>query len=619
MSRARHGAPPRGRIARAESRSPRDLWPPLVLVAVVTIAYVTSFAGAFVFDDYPHIVDAPHLVDWAPWLEITRTSRPFVGLTLVVNYALGRLDVRGYHLFNLIVHLLATLALWDLARRTLETERVPERLRARARPLAFAIALLWGVHPLTTEAVTYVIQRAESLAALFTLGVLLCVSRAHESARTARWLALALLGATCGALSKPVFAIVPILVLLYDACFLSGSLRGAVSRRGGFYAGLVAVALLAPLTLRLAPWEWQGTAGPATVGVSPIAYALTEPGVIAHYLRLALWPRPLCLDYGWPIATRASQIVAPVLLLLALLAVTVLAFRRRAAAGFVGVWFFVLLAPTSSVIAVADPAFEHRMYLPLAAVISALVLGVDAALEPLPGHPRSQSRVRRVVGAGLLAAAAVTLVTLTARRNLDYRSRLSIWSQTVTVAPRNARAHFSYGIALRDAGAIARAEQEFRVALALRPRDAETHVNLGQVRETRGDSLEALREYRTAVALDSTSALARYDLGALLFESGELDEALPHLLAAVRLSPHRAPVRNTLGAALFRAGRREEALAEFQEALRIDPDAPEARCNLGFALAAAGRLEDARREFHAVLERHPDFAPARKGLSLLPP
>ena len=476
-----------------------------------------------------------------------------------------------------------------------------------------------GRAPLTTEAVTYVIQRAESLAALFTLGVLLCVSRAHESARTARWLALALLGATCGALSKPVFAIVPILVLLYDACFLSGSLRGAVSRRGGFYAGLVAVALLAPLTLRLAPWEWQGTAGPATVGVSPIAYALTEPGVIAHYLRLALWPRPLCLDYGWPIATRASQIVAPVLLLLALLAVTVLAFRRRAAAGFVGVWFFVLLAPTSR----RDRGGRS---------------GLRAPHVPAPGGrdqragagrrrraratagPSAQSVPRATcVGAGLLAAAAVTLVTLTARRNLDYRSRLSIWSQTVTVAPRNARAHFSYGIALRDAGAIARAEQEFRVALALRPRDAETHVNLGQVRETRGDSLEALREYRTAVALDSTSALARYDLGALLFESGELDEALPHLLAAVRLSPHRAPVRNTLGAALFRAGRREEALAEFQEALRIDPDAPEARCNLGFALAAAGRLEDARREFHAVLERHPDFAPARKGLSLLPP
>src|SRR5262245_34173839 len=617
MSLARR-ANPGGRPARAPASRARFPWDGVALVVAVTIAYATSFAGAFVFDDYPHIVDAPHLVDWSPWLEITHTSRPFVGLTLVVNYALGRLDVRGYHLFNLIVHLVAALALWRLTRRTLETERVPERLRARARPLAFVIALLWGLHPLTTEAVTYVIQRAESLAALFTLGVLLGLSRAHTSARPARWHALALLSAACGALSKPVFAIAPLLVLIYDACFLSGSPRAALARRGWFYAALVLVAALAPLTLRLAPWEWQGTAGPGTLGVSPLAYALTEPGVIAHYLRLVLCPRPLCLDYGWPIATRVAEIVAPALLVLALLAVTAIALRRRAAAGFVGMWFFVLLAPTSSVIPVADPAFAHRMYLPLAAVVAALVLSFVFTLDSVTRRTRMDARARPALAGGLVVAAAVTLGLLTARRNLDYRSRLTIWSQTVAVAPRNPRAHFSYGIALRDAGSIADAEHEFRVALALRPRDAETHVNLGQVRQVRGDSLEALSEYRTAVALDSTSALARYDLGALLLERGDLDQALPNLRAAVRLSPHRAPVHNTLGAALFRAGHREEAMAEFHEALRIDPDAPEARCNLAFALAASGRIEDARREFEAVLARHPDFATARKGLSLLP-
>jgi Flp pilus assembly protein TadD len=583
----------------------------------VTIAYASSFGGAFVFDDYPHIVDAPHLVTFSPWLEITRTSRPLVGVTLVVNYALGRLDVFGYHLLNLIVHLLATLALWDLVRRTLRTESVPEPWRSRARPLAFSVALLWGVHPLTTEAVTYIIQRAESLAALATLGVLLGVSRAQESTRPWRWLGPALTAALCGALSKPVFAIAPILVLLYDVCFMSGSLRAALSRRGLFYVALALVASLAPMTLRLAPWEWQGTAGPGTTGVTALGYALTEPGVIAHYLRLAFWPRPLCLDYGWPIATQASVIVPPALLIAALLGVVVFAWGRRPAAGFAGAWFFIMLAPTSSVIPVADLAFEHRMYLPLAAVITVAVLGVDATLGVVARRARWTDRGRSAVAVTLLAALAVTLGGFTALRNLDYRSRLTIWSQTLTVVPRNARAHFSYGIALRDAGALGEAEHEFRIALSLRPDDADTHVNLGQVREARGDSLEALREYRTAVALDSLDALARYDLGALLFERCELEEAVPHLRAAARLSPKRAPVQNTLGAALFRAGRREEAVAHFQEALRIDPDAPEARCNLGFALAAGGRPDDARREFEAVLARHPEYRRAQQGLELL--
>jgi Flp pilus assembly protein TadD len=475
------------------------------------------------------------------------------------------------------------------------------------------------VHPLTTEAVTYVIQRAESLASLFTLGVLVGLSRAHDSDRPARWRALALAAAVCGALSKPVFAAVPVLAVLYDACFLSGSLRAALSRRAAFHAALVVVAALAPLTLWLAPWEWKGTAGPGTVGVTWYRYALTQPGVIAHYLRLAFWPQPLCLDYGWPIASRASAIVAPALFTIVLLGATVLATRRAAAAGFVGAWFFVLLAPTSSLIPLADPAFEHRMYLPLAAVITAAVLSGDAELEALQRRARWPAAARRAAILALLGGAALALGATTAHRNLDYRSRLAIWSQTVAVAPANPRAHFSYGIALRDAGAIADAEHQFRVALALRPSDAETHVNLGQVREVRGDSLAALREYRTAVALDSLNGLARYDLGALLLERGALDEALPHLLAAARLSPKQAPVHNTLGAALFRAGRRDEAMRHFEEALRIDPEAPEARCNLGLALAASGRTAEARREFERVLARHPDFALARRALSMLPP
>src|SRR5262249_54041335 len=141
---SRGRAPRAARTPRSASPPAREGWHALALVGAGTIAYANSFGGAFVFGDYPPIGDAPLLVAFSPWLEIARTSRPFVGLTLVMNYALGRLDVFGYHLFNLIVHLLATLALWDLARRTLRTEPVPEPWRARAQPLAFSIALLWG-------------------------------------------------------------------------------------------------------------------------------------------------------------------------------------------------------------------------------------------------------------------------------------------------------------------------------------------------------------------------------------------------------------------------------------------------------------------------------------------
>ena len=247
---------------------------------------------------------------------------------------------------------------------------------AAATPLALAIALLWTVHPLQTGAVTYIIQRTESLVSLFFLLTLYCVIRGTTSTERARgWNVAAVLSCLLGMGTKEVMATAPLVVLLYDRAFLSGSFRAALALRRGLYAALAATWGIV-IWLLIATGFHGNTTGFGVTGFTASSYLLTQPGVLARYLRLAFWPVGQCLDYGWPPAQWPGEVVLPGLLIVGLLGLTVWALVKRPALGFLGATFFLILAPTSSFVPIRDAAFEHRMYLPLAALVTLVVLGV---------------------------------------------------------------------------------------------------------------------------------------------------------------------------------------------------------------------------------------------------
>ena len=172
--------------------------------------------------------------------------------------------------------------------------------------------------------------------------------------------------------TKEVVATAPLVVLLFDRTFLSGSFRAAFARRWGLYLALAA-------TWGIIAWEllitdFHGGSTAVTRGqFTRWTYLLTEAQVLPHYLRLAIWPAGQCFDYGWPPAASLAQVFWPGLLVVALLGLTVWALVKRPVLGFFGAWFFVILAPTSSVVPILDAAVEHRMYLPLAAIAAGVV------------------------------------------------------------------------------------------------------------------------------------------------------------------------------------------------------------------------------------------------------
>jgi protein O-mannosyl-transferase len=363
---------------------------PLLLIGIGLATYFNSFEGAFLLDDRIRIVNNQQIRQFWPHLAaFIRGVRPILQVSVALNYAVGGLDPWGYHAFNLITHLVAGLLLFGIVRRMLESESLRARYGAASRWLALAVAAIWLAHPLQTESVTYIIQRAESLMGLFFLLTLYCGVRACGSPHPRRWGIAAVVACALGMGTKEVMVTAPILMLLYDRMFIASSFRDAIRRRWGLYAGLTATWLVLGLAMVVNPPD-----EPMFIvsGLNPWSYAATQFEVIVHYLRLAIWPAPLVFDCAWPIAEPGSSVMPSAVIVLALGAATILALLKRAWVGFWGAWFFLILAPTSSIMPIADVAFEHRMYLSLAAVVVVAVVGAHDALGLLArriGAPRA--------------------------------------------------------------------------------------------------------------------------------------------------------------------------------------------------------------------------------------
>ena len=273
---------------------------PLLVIVAAVWAYHDSLCDAFVFDDIPHISENLCIRRlWPPWDVLSHSSRPVVNLSVAVNYALGGLNPRGYHVFNVAVHIFVALTLYGVVRRTLLSQSLPPAFGRAAWPLAGAATLIWLVHPLQTESVTYTIQRGESLMSLFYLLTLYCVIRSDGASRENWWRIGAVVSCALGMACKPVMVTAPLVTLLYDRAFLVKSWREVWRRRGWLYAGLAASWLLLPPLLANAPTEWKASAGFEFQGIPPLQYARMESVAIVRYLRLAFGPHPLCLDYGW--------------------------------------------------------------------------------------------------------------------------------------------------------------------------------------------------------------------------------------------------------------------------------------------------------------------------------
>jgi len=559
----------------------------VILIASTVLAYSNSLSAPFVLDDVGVITDNTTILSLTPLsrvlsgpIQSSTAGRPLINLSFALNYAVGGFDPRGYHAVNLVLHILAGLTLFGVVRRTLANVSQRSELSFLSKScdvFAFSCALLWMLHPLQTEMIDYVTQRTESAMGLAYLFTLYAFIRAVTSNRPRLWYGLAIASCWLGALCKESIVTAPVMVLLYDAVFCAGTFRQPLQRRAGLYAALAGSWIIVALVAGGARSHSAGFSS----GASPWIYLLNQAPILVRYLRLTVWPSALVFDYGLPQTITVASALPSGALIIALLAVTIALWWFSRPAAFLATWVFVTLAPTSSFVPIAtEVGAERRMYLALAGILVLVVFALSKI-----------SSDRRVLGT---VAASLTLVLgiVTFHRNADYYDLTALWHQVIERYP-HARAHYNYGLRLKDAGRRNDAIQEYLIA-APELADAEYALGFEALNDQRYDEAATrLRRFLQMKPLDIDAIRASNLLGRALLASGHPAEAIVCYRDTLRMQPRNADAMSGIGEALLKLDKFQEASDAFRASLEQSAANPTVHFNLGFALMKMGRFDDA--------------------------
>lgn len=538
------------------SAAARDALAVAALAVLAAIAYANALHGTFVYDDVQHIRDNPLVRDLANYFASLRGYRALPNrwvayVTFALNYRVGGLAVSGYHLFNVGVHLANALLVYALVVLAFRAERLrTSALAPSARTVGLVAAALFLAHPLQTQAVTYVVQRITSLAALFYLGsgvAYVAWRLRREEGRAAGGLLVASIASGLLAVrTKEIAATLPLAIVALEL-----TLFGRVGRRWRAVAPFFALPLLIVTTVVHARPGGGLLAGAdaatrVQTSVGRLEYLLTQSTVLAAYLRLLLLPVGQNVDHDPAIqrSIAAPEVLCAISLLAALAAFAVFLYRRTShatgqpsldpAARLVAlgiVWFFVAHAVESSVIPIVDVMNEHRMYLPSVGLFVAAGVGLTALARRLaPAEP-----ARAAMTAGL--AIAVALAIATRARNKVWSDEIALWSDAAAKSPNKFRPTLNVGTALIEGGRLREAITPLRRAIELDPSDAWPHVQLGGALLALGRTTEAEPELREALRMRAEDPEALFNLATLLARSGRRSEAKPYLRRFLEVAP----------------------------------------------------------------------------------
>lgn len=575
------------------ARPPTPLCLALIAVAAVLV-YLSALPGEFLWDDVYFITNNVFLRDWRHLPEIFTGDvaagsgmrynyfRPLTIFTYLLDRTVYGLDRRGYHLSNVLFHLLTSISVFFLARRL-----------ASPPPAALLAALFFAVHPLQTETVAYVSGRPDSLVALFMILSFLLYLRQAGGPRP-RLLALMTLCYLLAALSRENCVVLPLLVLWYHLAYRK-------RLRPVLFLPLALIAL-AYVVLRVCLVD------PARV---PNTLSQRLPGFFAAaltYLRLLFLPVGLHQEYGltlfsWfdPRVLAGGGLIGAIFLL-------ALRFRRRPIVLFSAGWYFIALLPVSGIYPIKAWIAEHWLHVSSVGFFILLARALAALAGPIPrfpfriyarGYRGRRDRARAGVTVAIFSAALVVLWgVLTARQNLYFRDARTFYERTVRYNPASARLLNNLGIVYYDLGRGAEARGLFARAVALDPEYPEGYNNLGHTYYQEGKYPEALELFRKALRINPRSADALNNIAVILCAQGNYQEGAAVFTRAAECNPYDPSTRYNLGLALARLGKLKEAEDALLSALRIDPAIGNVHERLSRLYAEMGDFEKAR--FHAA-------------------
>jgi len=436
------------------------------------------------------------------------------------------------------------------------------------------------------------------------------------TAAARRWRGVAVAACALGMACKESMVTAPVMVALFDRVFLFASFRDAWRERRALYLGLATTWLL--LAGLLATGPRPHSAG-FSAGLSPWTYLLNQPPVLVRYLQQAVWPRSLVLLYGRPREVTLADVWPQAILIVSLLLLTAVALRWRSRLGFLGAWFWITLAPTSTIVPIAtEVGAERRMYLPLAALVALAVVAsvwLGDRVRVRWDQGVLNDRVMPITAGLLLATVSAALGSATVVRNQEYASPV-VMARTIVERHPTPTAHLSLGRALLDAGDHKEGLRHVRQAV---PGVAQARFTLGLELLREGRINEGIAELRAFVQDQrpylADVIVARIALGEALLQQDRSAAAADEFRIVLKTLPGNSVAAHYLADALFALDQWDEAVGQYRAYLTHYPGDAGALNNLGIALGSTGRVAEARDAFRRATAADPAFGPAHRNLA----
>lgn len=579
----------------------------VVIFIAGIIAYSNSFDCSFHFDDgnvfHSSVTDRPTTLE--DWIRLF-PNRPVGIITFYLNFQLHGLDVGGYHLVNLIIHLINAFLVWWLVWLTLSSPVMRDsEISKHKTVMAFLTGLLFVTHPLATQSVTYIVQRFASLAALFYLlsFVLFVSGRLWDGMRSVRWLLFlgSILCAVLGLFSKEIVFTLPFAMVLYEFCFLRKAPANWKLKDAGWIIPLSILLIFIAQALRILTIKHFGTIQPIqgyAYSISMKEYLFTQFSVILTYLRLFILPVGQTFDYDYPVAAGFFKLktLLSFSLLLTIFTAGVLLFKRYRLISFGIFWFFLTLSVESSFLPISQNViFEHRTYLPS--------FGFFIALVGLFFYFFKERHVKIAVVLLLVMAAANT--ALTYQRNKVWKNEFTFWADNLNKSPNKARVINNFGQVMLAAGKIKEAVYFYDRAIRLNPHYIYFYNNRGAAYERLGQYAQALGDYNQAIRLNPNHPGAYYNRAIIYARQGQHQRAIADYQQAIRLRPDAADAHINLGSLYVRMGEYQKAIESSSKAVRLKPRDPNGYYNRGEAYLKLGLYHQAVDDFSTVVRLQP--------------
>ena len=588
----------------------------IVIILWGAVLYMQTLHYPFQFDDHIYIVNNKSIHDLfdlkAIWHAFGHPSRFVALLTFALNYHFHGLEVFGYHLFNFSVHILSTFAAWWFFRLILASPHIqPPVLRQHRQLVAFWAAVIFLVHPLQTQAVTYISQRITCLAVLFyILSLCLYIKARLTHQKEIRWLffVCSWVVALAGMFTKQIVFTWPFAVMLVEFYFL----RPKPNRSPWKY--IIPFLLLLFIIPAMFAFDVNKVMLRSMLSgshegdmITSGNYFLTQFRVIVTYLRLLFIPLGQNLYYDFPLSTRffEPKIFLSFLILTYLLLMALRLRRTHPVVSFGIFWFFLSLSVESSIIPIHHVIFEHRLYLPMVGFCLVLTGGMFALCKD----------AKRFTIAVVLLALIYSYLTF--ERNGVWRSEVALWQDVSKKSPRKIEAYFNLGTAYLHENNLDLALANFNRALALDANLEKVYENRGIVYAKMGRDDLALADFNRALEINPHYVSAYHNRGMLYTRQDHIDLALVDFNRVVELNPYDGQNFFNRANLYVMTKQYDSALSDYTHALKLNPDDVDSYNNRGGVYFHKKMWKEALGDFNKAIALNPQYGQGYYNRSLV--